>query len=489
MIQKTTLILFRFFLFISIFIIGANTNLYAQKLSLKPLDGVEKLCAGPAFNEFYVTFSYEEFPSDVTFSVEISDTEGSFSTSFTTAKTLDVIPVSATQQTIKFAVPIDLAGSDIYSFRIKSSTGVISGKIKNSLGQTSFPAYYKSYEKSFSINKKNTTAVICTNGSLTLTVDNDTPGDIGSSPETYPNVKYSWYKDDVKIAGQSSSTLTVNSLGDYYAQVDYGECTDPNIVSNLVTVSSSSSGSAVTVNSSLGNPFCSNGSGTILTATSGNGYVWRKDGKLIEGANARTFSTNESGIYTVEVDFGGCVASGTIDLKSTEFTSSINVPETNIISQGETLTATVTTDADNPSFQWFLNNASINGATSNSYNVTTRGNYKVVVSQSAGCLVEKEFLFSVSYDSDPVTSVTKIANIISLSSYPYDVWDIPSEYKNAQTNVKIISSNGDMVLDVFNYQGDWPPAGSIDIKNVNPVYYYVIQSDTGEKKGSITLIK
>lgn len=489
MIQKTTLILFRIFLFISIFILGANTSVYAQKLSLKPLDGVEKLCAGPTFNEFYVSFSYEEFPADVTFAVEISDIDGSFSTRFTTAKTLDVIPVSATQQTIKFAVPVDLVGSDVYSFRIKSSTGVVSGKIKNSLGQMSFPAYYKSYERSFSINKKNTTAVICTGGSLTLTVDNDTPGDIGSSPATYPNFKYIWYKNDVVIPGQSSSTLIVNSLGDYYAQVDYGQCIDPNIVSNLVTVSSSSSGSAVTVNSSLGNPFCSNGEGTVLTATSGNSYVWKKDGKVIDGASARTFSTNETGIYTVDVDFGGCVASGTIDLKSTEFTSSINVPETNVISQGETLKATVTTDASNPSFQWYLNNGIINGANSNSYDVTTRGNYKVVVSQSAGCAVDKEFLFTVSYDSDPTTSVTKIANIISLSSYPYDVWDIPSEYKNPQTNVKIISSNGDMVLDVVNYQGDWPPAGSIDIKNVNPVYYYVIKSDTGEKKGSITLIK
>ena len=61
--------------------------------------------------------------------------------------------------------------------------------------------------------------------------------------------------------------------------------------------------------------------------------------------------------------------------------------------------------------------------------------------------------------------------------------------KNANTKVMIISSNGEMVFDVSNYQGDWPQTGSIDFKNVNPVYYYVIKSDTGEKKGSITVIK
>ena len=69
---------------------------------------------------------------------------------------------------------------------------------------------------------------------------------------------------------------------------------------------------------------------------------------------------------------------------------------------------------------------------------------------------------------------------------PY--WNIPDEYKNASTKVIILSSNGEKVLDVVNYQGDWPQ-NSVDFKNVNPVYYYVIQGDAGEKKGSITVIK
>ena len=66
--------------------------------------------------------------------------------------------------------------------------------------------------------------------------------------------------------------------------------------------------------------------------------------------------------------------------------------------------------------------------------------------------------------------------------------NIPEEYKNENTKVIIISSNGEKVLDVVNYQGDWPQTG-LDIKNVNPVYYYVIKGDAGEKKGSITVIK
>ncbi len=487
MIQKITLSLIRFSLFFSI-ILCTKTNTYAQTIVPQPLDGLEKLCAGPSFNEFYATFTYVDFPAGTTFVVELSDKTGSFSVPTPTIL-LQVSNISATQQTIKFGVPTNMEGSDVYSLRIKSSTGTVSPRFKNTLDKTSFAAYYKAYEAVYSINKKVTSAVICSGGSLTLSVDNDTPTVPGSSPVLNSNLKYRWYKDNAIIAGQSSSTLTVNAIGDYFSQIDYGACSESNISSNHVIVTSSASGSSVTVDSSLGNPFCSSGTGTVLTATAGNKYQWKKNGAVITGATSRSYTTNEAAVYTVDVDFGGCTATGTIDLKGNNFNASLNVPAANIISPDETLSVTVTTNAINPTFQWYLGSTVIAGATSNTYLVASRGNYKVKVSQSSGCTVEQELPFTVSYDSTPPTDIEKIANIISLSSYPYDVWDIPSEYKNPETSVKIISSNGDMVLDVVNYQGDWPPSGSIDIKNVNPVYYYVIQSGTGEKKGSITVIK
>lgn len=65
-------------------------------------------------------------------------------------------------------------------------------------------------------------------------------------------------------------------MGEYYALVDYGACSDINISSNRVNVISSSSGSAVTISSSLGNPFCATVDGTVLTASSGNKYTWKK---------------------------------------------------------------------------------------------------------------------------------------------------------------------------------------------------------------------
>ena len=489
--KKTTLSLIKFSLFLGVFLFTVSKS-SAQVISPSKLD-VINICAGDIvgnapFNEYFVSFTYTDFPADVVFDVELTDENGVFLASPILATKLETTNQSATQQTIKFAIPVGIKGSDNYSLRIKSNKTVNSQRLRNFANVTSFTIYYKDYVKSFSINNQIANATICSGGSFTLSVDNPTPGTINSSPANYPNIKYKWYKDDVIIAGQSGKEVTINSAGNYYAELDYGQCSDVNFGSNRVTVTSSSGSGSVTIDSSLGNPFCSNGGNTVLTATSGNSYVWRKDGDIISGVTGRTYSTNISGVYTVDVDFGGCKASGSIDLKSNSFVSSLNVPETNDINTDaqETLNVVVTTDAVNPTYQWYRGSSAISGANSNTYTVTSRGDYKVKITQASGCVIEQELPFEVTC-GDCVSKSTVIPNIVkSISSNPY--WNIPDVYRNEGTKVIIISSNGDKVLDVVNYQNDWPQT-EIDFKNINPVYYYVIQGDAGEKKGSITVIK
>jgi len=476
MIQKTTLTFTNLLLFFSI-ILCTKTNSYAQTIVPQPLDGLEKLCAGTSFNEFYATFSYVNFPVGTTFTIELLDTANTpIATTF-----IQAFDVSATQQTIKFAVPANLVGSDTYGLRVKSSTGYTSVRFKNNLGNTSFPAYFKVYESTFSINDKTTNATICAGGNLTLSVDD---GD-NSPLKVVPALKFRWFKDGTIISGQSGKTLLINAEGEYFALVEYGACTESNISSNIIKVASSSSGSAVVISSSLGNPFCASTDGTVLTASSGNKYTWKKDGAPI-GGNTRTLKATESGIYTVEVDFGGCSGTGSIDLKSNGFNASIDVADAVALEEGETLNVSVTTDATSPSYEWFLNNNLIAGATSNSYLVAVVGNYKVKISQASGCIATKEFAFKV---TGPTPPATVIPNIVNLSgSYPY--WNIPEAYRTPSTKVIIMSSNGDIMFDDVGSNYD-PQVNSFikDFKNVNPVYYYVIQSDTGEKKGSITVIK
>ncbi|OXG05626.1 hypothetical protein B0A64_13035 [Flavobacterium araucananum] len=484
MIQRTTLSLTKCFLFLSILFV-ANSKLQAQTIVPQTLDGLEKLCAGNNFNEFFATFSYIDFPAGTTFEIELSNSQGSYAVPIATTKLL-ATDVSATSQTIKFAVPVTITGADTYSFRVKSSLAGAqpSASFKNTLGSTSFPIYFKDYEASFVINNKSDVAMLCSGGSLTLSINNDTPTVVNSSPVNYSRIKYKWYKDDVAIAGQSSKELVVSAPGKYYAEIDYGMCSDVNFSSNRVTVSTSGSGgSAVTITSSLGNPFCASTDGTILTATQGNHYVWKKDGAAF-GGDTRTVTAKDAGIYTVAVDFGGCNSTGTIDLKNNGFNASIDVADEFELTEGQTLNVTVTTDAASPTFEWYLNNNLIAGATTDTYVVAAIGVYKVKISQVSGCLSSKEFSFKAKGQMGPATV---IPNVVSLAN-PY--WNIPDAYKTAGTKIMILSSNGEIMFDDVGSNYD-PEVNSFikDFKNVNPVYYYVIQSDTGEKKGSITVIR
>ena len=55
----------------------------------------------------------------------------------------------------------------------------------------------------------------------------------------------------------------------------------------------------------------------------------------------------------------------------------------------------------------------------------------------------------------------------------------------------ILSSLGEIVFETDNYDNynGWPQT-SIEFKNFNPVYYYIITPNGGSaKKGSITLLK
>lgn len=484
MIRKITLSFFKVFLLLGI-ITFTGSSIYAQVKSINPqvLD-FDRICAGPGGNQYSAKFTYSGFPVGTVFVVELSTNNF---VSVITANIISVLDPAVNQKEILFSVPTDLPGSDTYSLRV-SATDFSSTKFVSFGLKTSFPIYYRAHDRQFTINNFSGNAAFCSGGSYVLTIDPDSADPINDSPLKYKFLNYNWYRDNgatalpTLVAGASGPSYTVTTPGIYYVETNYGTCSSESY-SNRVTVTSAGAGSAVTISSSLGNPFCPSTDGTVLTATSGNKYTWKKDGAPF-GGNTRTVKATDSGIYTVEVDFGGCVASGSIDLKSNSFTASIDVADEFQLEEGETLNVTVTTDATSPTYEWYLNNNLISGATSSSYLMAAIGIYKVRISQSSGCISSKEFTFKAKGKAGPSSVIPNIISLSGLSPY----WNIPDEYKNANTKVMIISSNGDMVLDVTNYQGDWPQT-SIDFKNVNPVYYYVIKGDAGEKKGSITVIR
>ncbi len=493
-----------FSFFLMLLLLPSTTVLFAQTITPQKLP-FSAICAGgphpiipnAIFNEYQAKFKVAGFDSSVIFSVELSDPSGSFITPTATV-TLDPLPGTPddtpTDKTLTFAIPTNLQGSDRYQLRIKSTTGYTSQSftIFGSVSDKFFPSYFKAFNESFYIGDKKSAISFCSGGSVTLSVYND-PADPDSSPLKFPQLKYNWYKDDVLIPGQSSTSIVVNTPGVYYAELNYGPCTDVNFRSQDVAVTSSSGSGSAAILSSKGNPFCSSET-TTLTVAAGNSYIWRKDGTVIPGATNQTYETNAAGIYTCDIDFGGCSNTALIDLKNVGTISSngsvIAEGETLSIDQGETLNVITATTVSNPSYQWYINDNAIQGATQNALDITSAGNYKVIIS---GCT----FSFKVKYSAVIDYNAENIPNVVSPNDDgSNDKWFIPNEYNNTNAQVTILSSLGEIVFETDNYVNDdpingWPDSKSnIEFKNFNPVYYYIITPNGGSaKKGSITLLK
>lgn len=450
----------------------------------KPSLGFTQACASASFNQYNVTFTFSPDSSLLPtnqFTLELSDADGDFTNS-------EVIYTSAENEftsspaTITFSFPETIAGEG-YKIRVKSSNPVATSTSSNS-----FAAYFKIQDTPFTINNLEETALFCTGGSYLLTIDN--PGsDTNDSPLQYPSLTFNWFKatsDTTSEYVSTGLTLEVTEPGIYYAETDYGSCTS-NSHSNRVEVIESSSAADAEITSSLGNPFCSGDGETTLSTINASTYQWYKDGELIEEATNQEYLTDEPGTYSVDIDLGGCNTTASITLETLDFSSSINVEEDFTINSGETIEVIITTDADSPVFQWYLNDVLLSSETSNTLNVAQTGTYIVNVTETIGCEASQSFQFVV---TDPFPSVENIPNVISPNNDGVnDTWVIPQKYvSGTNTEIKILTAQGQIVYQTNDYLNNWPET-EINFTSINPVYYYIITNDSETKKGSITVIK
>lgn len=486
--QKTT-ILKRLSFLLGVFALLLTGQLNAQIVIGTPNLGFSQACASATFNSYNVTFVFSPeaglSPTNQ-FIIEMSDDTGSFATP-TILFTSTAGAVSTSPATLNFGLPTDTAGEG-YRIRTKST-----GPVATSSGSVPFAAYYKIQDSPFTINNLVSTGAYCSGGSYLLTIDNPGNGN-NDSPLNYPSLTFNWFRETgptTAVFVAEGNTLTVSQEGTYFVETNYGTCTS-NSFSNRVAISQAASGEAnATIVSSLGNPYCPAQGLTTLATIGGNSYQWFKDGQAIEGALEQTYQTDESGVFSVNVDLGGCQASGSINLVSESFTSELNVDDENTLESGESLTIIATTTAINPTFQWYLNDDLITSATTDTFNATEYGDYILIISQTSGCIVSSQLTFSISEPLEQFPDVANIPNLISPNGDGInDTWVIPTEYvSGTNTEVIILSSQGKVVLQTSDYLNNWPESG-IEFSNINPVFYYIIKVPDKEPiKGSITVVK
>ncbi|SFD34605.1 gliding motility-associated C-terminal domain-containing protein [Algibacter pectinivorans] len=468
-----------------LFVFYFNDVMYSQIVISKPNLEFTQACASPSFNTYNVSFSFSpesELEASNQFIVELSDGLGSFSNA-TQVYISNAGVVTTSPVTFSFSVPTTTSG-EAYRIRIKSTAPT-----STSLSSNAFPAYFKLQDTPFSINNLLASGVYCSGGSYLLTIDN--PGrSENDSPLQYSSLTFNWYKETsptTSVFISEGNTLSVSEPGTFFAETNYGTCTS-NSFSNRVTISEAASDSKSNISSSLGNPYCSTDGPTVLSAINANGYQWFKNGEAIEGATKQMLETNETAEYTVNIDLGSCMTSATINLDASQFSSSINLEDVNELDENESFLATVSTMTNDYEFSWFFNDVLIENATTNSYEVSEVGAYKVTVTQTVGCKSSTTYNFTA---QSTFPSVEKIPNVISPNGDgANDTWIIPKAYANGtNTEVVIINAQGNIVLQTKNYQNNWPEK-QIDFKDINPLYYYIITTANGKtKKGSITVLR
>ena len=461
----------------------------AQIVIGSPNLGFSQACASASFNTYYTTFVFSPengLGASNQFIIELSDSEGSFSDP-TVVYTSNAGEITTSPATLSFSLPTTTSGEN-YRIRIKSTAPAAT-----SSGSSYFAAYYKLQDSPFTINNLVSTGAYCSGGSYLLTIDNPGTG-LNDSPLNYPSLTFNWYRETsptTSVFVAEGNTLEVSQEGTYFVETNYGTCTS-NSYSNRVTISAVASGEAsATIASSLGNPFCPDQGPTTLSTINGESYQWYKDGSIISGATGQMYTTEESGIFSVQVNLGSCQASGSINLESELFSASINIPEENTMEPGESIDVWVDATASNPTYTWYYNNNIISGETTDSFEATEFGNYKVVITENTGCTGSIEFLFTISEPIDPFPEVENIPNIVSPNGDGInDTWTIPQSYvAGTNTEVTILNNQGKVVLKTNDYQNNWPET-DYNLGSVNQVFYYIIKSqNNGTKKGSITLIK
>lgn len=191
--------------------------------------------------------------------------------------------------------------------------------------------------------------VFCQGGSVVLTAS--------------PGNSYTWSN------GATTQSTTVNTAGNYSVTVDQGNGCISASAPTAVTVNTLPT---ISVTAGSSTTFCQGGSVT-LTATAGTSYLWSN------GATTQSITVSAAGSYSVTVNQGNaCIntSAATVVTVNALPVATITAGGSTSFCEGGSVTLTASAGT---SYAWS------NGATSQSINVTSTGNYIATVTNANGC--------------------------------------------------------------------------------------------------------
>lgn len=235
------------------------------------------------------------------------------------------------------------------------------------------------------------------------------------------------------------------------------------------------SGTISPANSSI----CQGGS-QILTATGGTSYEWRKDGNIIPGQTAATYTATQSGTYSVIIKSNGCSvpASNTaVVTNATTPKGSISPATATICENGtQVLTATGGT-----SYTWHRNGSAIAGHTSAKLTVSEPGTYTVIIANGT-CIGPASNSAVVKLGTAPTGSITPsntficegVSQTLTATGGSSYEWSRNGELIAGQTNATLtVTSPGtySVLIKEGNCSGPASNTATVELQTTNGIRY------------------
>ncbi|MGB5652661.1 MAG: gliding motility-associated C-terminal domain-containing protein [Robiginitalea sp.] len=294
-------------------------------------------------------------------------------------------------------------------------------------------------------------------------------------------MSFQWHKDGNPIPGATGSSISLTDTSENGVYSLEGSVAGFTPVSNnLEALLRSSEILAIT---SSDTKVCGPSEPVTISTTAdltGETFEWFRDGVALN-ESASSIEVGLPGAYELIIDRNGCpMASNTVvltpldpDLITLSPSDDIQFPD----GTSETVTA-----SGGDSYLWYDEN---NNEIGNSARITidTEGEYLVIAS-IGNCQVMKTL--TATY-----LDTFKVPNVISVNGDGInEQWILPNYYSGqSDVIVTIYNEKGEEVLNVNNYQNNWP-ASSAAFTRQNMIFYYRIQNaERTLKQGTITVIR